>query len=138
MASNAKVSPTDVGLLLIRVVLGASMVMHGWPKLFGGPEKWAKVGKAMAVLGVEFWPTFWGFMAGFAEAVGGLLVAIGLAFRPASALVAFTMLVAVLRHVDKGDDIGRWSHAAELGTVFFALLLIGPGRYALDRLLRRT
>src|SRR5215207_5047589 len=29
----------DVGLLLLRVIIGSLFMMHGYPKLFGGPGK---------------------------------------------------------------------------------------------------
>jgi uncharacterized membrane protein YphA (DoxX/SURF4 family) len=29
----------DIGLLLLRVVAGLTLVAHGYPKLFGGPGK---------------------------------------------------------------------------------------------------
>ncbi len=53
----------DTGLLILRVGLGVMMIMHGLPKLQGGPELWAGVGKSMGNIGIHFMPTFWGFMA---------------------------------------------------------------------------
>lgn len=128
----------DLGLLVARVGLGLAFVKHGWPKITGGPEKWAKLGEAMSHLGVDFWPTFWGFMAAFAEFGGGILLALGLAFRPAAGMMAITMGVAAYMHHSSGDGFGGWSHAAEDGVMFVALLLIGPGRYALEVRLRKS
>lgn len=122
----------DLGLLVLRVGIGAAFVLHGWPKLMGGPERWEAVGGAMGNLGVTFAPTFWGFMAAAAETGGGALVALGLMFRPACALLAFTMLVATIKHVQAGDAFGRWSHAAESMILFLGLLLVGPGRHSVD------
>lgn len=127
----------DIGLLVARVGLGAMFVGHGWPKIVGGPEKWAKLGGAMKHVGIEFAPTFWGFMAAFSEFGGGILLALGLLFRPAAALMAFTMAIATYMHHAKGDGFGGWSHAAEAGIVFVALLLTGPGRFAIEVRLRR-
>lgn len=124
---------TDAGLLLMRVGLGAMMIVHGYPKLVGGPEKWAKVGRAMENLNIDAYPTFWGFMAAAAEAFGGLLLMIGLAFRPAALLLLFTMVVAAMSHFAKGDDLLRSSHAIELGFVFLGLFFVGPGRYSIDK-----
>jgi len=56
------------GLLLLRLGIGTLMFFHGLPKLMGGAEMWAKVGGAMKNLGLDFAPTFWGFLATFAEA----------------------------------------------------------------------
>ena len=129
---------TDVGLLIVRVGLGTMfLVRHGWSKLVGGPEKWAKLGTAMEHVGVEFWPTFWGFWGAFAEAGGGVLLALGLLFRPAAAMMAFTMLVATMATSDNFANIGRASHSIEVGLVFLGLVFIGPGRLALDPLIAK-
>jgi putative oxidoreductase len=123
----------DIGLLLLRLGVGGSfLIIHGGPKLTAGPEIWGKLGGAMANLGVGFAPTFWGFMAAFSEGIGGLLLILGFFFRPATALMAFTMFVAMIMHISKGDDWGTASHALELLFVFAGLFLVGPGKYALD------
>ena len=124
---------TNLGLLLMRAGVGAMMIVHGYPKLIGGPEKWAKLGASMANLNVHVYPTFWGFMAGATEALGGLLLILGLAFRPASFLLLFTMVVAAISHFAKGDDLLKASHAIELGFVFLGFFFIGPGRYSVDK-----
>jgi len=71
------------------------------------------------------------------EAVGGLLLALGLLFRPACGALLATMIVATSMHLGKGDGLMGASHAIEAGIVFLGLLLIGPGRFALDARLRR-
>lgn len=124
---------TNLGLLLLRIGLGIMMIIHGYPKLTGGPEKWVMIGGAMKNLGVTTYPTFWGFMSGATEALGGVLLLLGLAFRPACFLLLFNMVVATLMHFSKGDDINAASHAIELGCVFLGLFFIGPGRYSIDK-----
>lgn len=123
----------DPGLLLLRIGLGIMFLNHGLPKLMGGPERWAGMGGAMKNLGITFAPAFWGFMAAFAESAGGVALILGLAFRPACLLLAFTMTVATLYHLNKGDGIRGASHAIEVGIVFLSLVLIGPGKYSLDK-----
>lgn len=54
----------NTGLLIIRIGLGIMFMMHGYPKLLGGPDKWEAVGGAMKHTGITFFPTFWGLMAG--------------------------------------------------------------------------
>ncbi len=125
----------DVGLLVLRLVIGLSMLgFHGWDKLVGGPELWAQIGGSMGNLGISFAPTFWGFLAAFAEAIGSLLLVLGVLFRPAAAMLAFTMVVAVVVHVKMPPESPNagWlgaSHALELLGVYVALLLTGAGRY---------
>ena len=127
----------DVGLLVLRVGLGAMMVGHGWPKLIGGPETWERLGGAMSHLGVTAAPTAWGLAAALSESLGGVLLVLGLATRPAAASLAFTMFVAFWMHWAGGDGFRGWSHAAEDGIAFVAILLLGPGRYSLDARLGR-
>lgn len=99
-------SKTDIGLLIIRVVIGTTMIaFHGIPKLMGGVEGWTKIGQSMQTIGINFLPTMWGFSAGFTETVGSFLLILGLWTRPASWLLAFTMLIAVVVHLSKGDGL---------------------------------
>ncbi len=124
----------DAGLLVLRVGLGGAMVVHGWPKLMGGPALWTKLGGAMGTFGIHFAPALWGASAAIAEAVGGLLLVIGLGTRPAAAALAFTMFVAASSHVADGDSFAMgWSHAFEDGVAFVALAVMGGGKYALER-----
>ncbi|MCA9727979.1 MAG: DoxX family protein [Candidatus Eisenbacteria bacterium] len=111
---------------------------HGFGKLQGGPELWERIGANMGTLGLKFFPVFWGFMAMSSEFFGSILLALGLFFRPVAALLAFTMVVAMSRHLSLPPDAENagWSgasHALELFSVYLALLLIGPGRYVLWR-----
>lgn len=127
----------DLGLLLLRVGIGVSMLaLHGWGKISGGPEVWERVGGNMSHLGITAFPVVWGFLAAFSEFVGSILLILGLFFRPAALLLAFTMLVASLRHLSlpEGQPGSGWmgaSHALELMTVYLALFLTGAGKLAL-------
>lgn len=124
----------DAGLLVLRVGVGAMMaIAHGWPKLIAGPEMWNNLGQSIGHLGVPvFAPTFWGFMAAFAEFFGGIALVLGLFHRPAAFLLLCTMVVATAMHVGNGDPFGsKTSRPIEMGIVFIALIILGPGRYAL-------
>lgn len=124
---------TDFGLLVMRAGLGFMMILHGYPKLFSGPEKWGKLGGAMSNLGITYAPEFWGFMAAFAETIGGALLLLGFFTRPAALLLFFTMVVASMKHLYAGETVMDASHSIELSFVFFALFIIGPGRYSIDK-----
>ncbi len=124
---------SDLGLLILRVGVGAMFVVHGYPKLTGGTERWAKLGATMENLGIDFAPAFWGLMAALAETFGGVLLALGLWTRPACMALAFTMLVAMVHHLTRGDGVAGASHAIEALSVFLAITLIGPGRHSIDR-----
>lgn len=123
----------DEGLLLMRLGLGAMFLLHGWPKLAGGPDKWLQVGRAVSYLGIHFFHHGWGLMAALCEFGGGLCLILGLMFRPAALAMAGTMAVATTMHLGRGDGLMTASHAIELGIVFVSLALIGPGRYSVDK-----
>lgn len=89
----------QIGLLIFRVGIGISILLHGLPKLTGGVEMWTYIGGSMSIFGITFAPAFWGFMAAVAESVGGLLFALGLFFRPAAILLTGTMIVALATHL---------------------------------------
>lgn len=123
----------DFGLLLFRFGIGIMFLfVHGLPKVTGGPGKWEKIGSAMAGLGLDFAPLFWGGLAAFTEFFGGLLLIVGLLTRPISFFLLITMIVAVTKHLDNGDGWGLASHAFETGCAFLLLLFSGAGKYSLD------
>jgi len=127
---------TDIGLLIIRVGLGLSyIIIHGGPKIMGGPEKWADIGDAVGIFGISFAPVFWGFMAAFAEFFGGLSLMLGLLFRPALLLIIITMIVAASQTLSKGDPFSKAAYPLELMVVLMGLIIIGAGKYSLDNLI---
>jgi len=123
---------TDIGLLVLRIGLGAMMMTHGVPKIMGGQKLWAKLGTATEHVGVEFAPLVFGFCAALAESLGALLVALGLWTRIAATSVVVTMAVATASHLGKGQSLGKASHAIEVGIAFLAIAIIGAGRYSID------
>jgi putative oxidoreductase len=124
----------DLALLLLRVVFGLYMAIgHGWGKITGGTEKWAEVGGVMGIVGLDFAPAFWGFMAAISEFVAALLVAVGLVTRPASLLVVLTMTMAATMHIVTGNGSPETAIVYLIG--FLAIALYGPGKYSADKVL---
>jgi putative oxidoreductase len=127
----------DFGLLLARAGVGLSVVIfHGYDKITGGPELWTKIGGNMELVHISWYPVVWGFLAAFAESVCAALIVVGVLFRPAAFLLAFTMFVAVLRHLNLPADNPNagWSgasHALELMSVALCFLFTGPGKFSL-------
>lgn len=125
----------DIGLLIIRLGIGLSMALiHGFGKIAGGPERWERLGSNMEMFGIEFLPVFWGFMAAFSEFFCSILIMLGVFFRFATFLLAVTMLVAVLYHLNLPADApgSGWqgaAHALKLVVVYVGLFLTGPGKY---------
>jgi putative oxidoreductase len=123
----------DEGLLLLRLGIGVMFLLHGGPKLLAGPDKWQQVGGALQYLGVDFFPTFWGLLAALSEFGGGLCLIFGFMFRPACLLMTVTMAVATTMHFGRGDGLMGASHALESAILFVSLMLIGPGRFSVDK-----
>jgi putative oxidoreductase len=142
MLSNLPIN-RNLGLLVIRVGIGVIILaFHGYGKLTGGTDAWGNVGAGMQNLGIGFAPVFWGFMATFAEFVCSILIVLGVLFRPAVVMLAFTMFVAVLYHVNLPADApgAGWSgasHALELFIVYVGLFLTGPGKYSFSLMKKR-
>src|SRR5262245_26008419 len=124
---------TDFALLVMRIGIGAMFIVHGFPKMIGGPEKWQKLGEATHYIGIHAAPTTLGFLAAFSELFGGFAMLIGVAYRPACLLLTITMTVAASMHLGKGEGLLGASHALENALFFFAAMCVGPGRYSADR-----
>ena len=133
----------NLGLLIVRLGVGLIMMaFHGYGKLTGGPEMWARVGAGMENLGIGFAPTFWGFWAMFAEFVCSILLVLGVLFRPALILLGFTMFVAVIVHLNMPPESANagWSgasHALMYLCIYIGLFLTGPGKYAFSLMKKR-
>jgi putative oxidoreductase len=123
---------SDIGLLLLRLWFGLVLAFaHGWGKL-GGFE-----GFSGYVAGQGFWlPEV---AAGFAiagELVAGVLLAMGVFFRPAAAAMALTMFAAAF--VVHGDDpFKKMEFALAYAIPALALFFSGPGNLTIGKLLRR-
>jgi putative oxidoreductase len=128
---------TDIGLLCLRLGMGAMFIVHGAPKMAGGPDKWTSLGSAMQHIGVDVYPEIFGFLASFAEFFGGIALILGLMTRPAAFMMLCTMVVAATMHLRTGDGVSGAAHAIEAGVTFLGLLLLGGGRFSLDRRLGR-
>jgi putative oxidoreductase len=120
----------NAGLLILRIGIGSMFILHGWPKLQGGPDGWHRLGLNMHYLGINFLPVFWGFMAMAAEFFGGVLFIIGIAVRPAAALMLFTMLVAAAGNLAQGYGLEGIMEIMEVSSALAMLLAAGGGKFA--------
>lgn len=128
----------DLGILILRLVIGGVFAGHGLQKLagwFGGPGLQgfaAMLGKS----GLRH-ARAWALVVALAE-TGGLLVAAGLLTSLAAAALVANMIVAVfLVHWKNGfwSMNGGFEFNLVLAAAAAVIGLSGGGRYALDRLL---
>ena len=103
MASNLSNpgSPPSWGLVLVRIAVGAILLMAGWKKVSGGVSDElvlsTKDAFAQAPAFVSWWgehvvlphPTLFSHMIAWGEFLGGLALFLGALTRPAGFLVAF-------------------------------------------------
>ncbi len=125
------------GLTILRIIAGVIFAAHGAQKLFGwfGGYGLAGVGQWMESIGLA--PGYlMALMAGSAEFFGGLALILGLLARPAAAVLALTMLVAIASvHLANGffmSDNG-YEFALALLAITLAVLSEGAGKLSLDR-----
>jgi len=125
--------------VVLRVPIGLILAAHGSQKLFAwfGGYGLDGTGQWMASVGLN--PGFiMALLAGSAEFFGGVALMLGLLTRPAAAINALTMLVALFWvHWGKGFflDTHGIEYALALLSANVALIFIGGGRYSLDRYL---
>ena len=126
---------SDNAPIVLRIGLGLTQVFsHGLPKLLEGPERWEPLGRAMGNIGITFAPMFWGFMAGFTEFVGGILLIIGLFVRPTSLVLTFVLFIAAVQNVVTAGSLGGGrAHPVDAAMGLIALALLGAGKWSLDR-----
>lgn len=126
----------DLGLLIIRLIVGLTMAAHGAQKLFGwfGGYGLAGVGGWLESLGIKN-GKYWAFVAGFAEFAGGIAFAAGFLTALAAAGLVATMLVAIAT-AHKGKGYWNTNGGSELNWIIalvaVGIALTGAGAYSLD------
>jgi putative oxidoreductase len=127
----------DLGLLIIRLIIGVLMAFYGYEKMSHFNEMAAS----------EFWTTTVNFlgMSGkiplaltiFSELICSLLLIIGLFSRFALLVLMFCMayifiVVFPFSILDKGDNGYQFNDAFVYFMIYLGLLFTGIGKYSLD------
>lgn len=118
----------SLGMLLLRLALGAVFLKHGWSKL-KNPQA---VAKGMS------WPLASAVLLGLAETIGGALTILGFFTQIGALLIAIVMLGALYHHLfiwktpfSSFQKCG-WEFDLILLATALALLFIGGGSMSLD------
>jgi len=133
MTQTCKDNLRDFGLLWLRVLMGCGIAYHGYGKIFGG----GLPGFTQMVTGMGMpMPHVMAWVAALSEFAGGICVALGLFTRAAAFFVFSTMTVAAFIALDSAPYEKR-ELALAFWTISSSLVLMGPGRFSLDRLFCR-
>jgi putative oxidoreductase len=126
----------DYGLLIIRLVLGTIMLVHGSQKLFTFGYSGVAAGMGQAGLPA---PQIAAALIIAAEFGGGLALIAGLLTRFSAASIAFAMAVASIQvHLPNGFFAPNgYEYTLMLAGAALGLALTGPGRFSLDALIAR-
>ena len=128
--------PGAVGLLLLRLVMGAAFILHGWPKIQHAFTWMDRPGVPAPV------PSLFQALAAVSEFGGGIALIVGLLTPLAALGLACTMAVAIgMVHLPQGHAFvgqpGKPSFELAAGYLATVLMLLttGPGTLSLDALL---
>lgn len=126
----------NIGLLIIRLVIGLTFFGHGAQKLFGwfGGPGITGMGNWLETLGLEKGTKVWATLAGLFELIGGLLFAAGFLTVIGSIMIVVVMIDAIYAvHGKNGYWItnGGFEYNLVLIAVVIGVALIGPGQYVL-------
>ena len=125
-----------IGLLILRLIFGLTMVAHAVQKLFGWFGGGGIAGTAPLMEQLGFRPArLQVVLAGLVEAGGGLLLAAGFFSPLAAVMIIAVMLVAsVTVHLPKGFFVqkGGYEYNLALAAGALALAFTGPGELSLD------
>lgn len=126
----------NLGLFVLRVVIGLLLAGHGSQKLFAWFGGSGLAGTATAFESIGLRPgMLHARAAGAAELAGGLLLTFGLITPIGSALVIAVMVAAIATvHASKGVWVanGGYEYNLVLIATAFALAGVGPGNWSLD------
>ncbi len=124
----------DAGKLVLRLSLGLPMLLHGIAKFDA-----ASLGFIKGMLAQKGLPEAMAYGVYVGEVLAPLLIVIGFFTRPAAAIFAFNMAVAVgLAHAGEifsRNEHGGWAIEVQ-GLYFFgaiALVLLGSGRLSVSK-----
>jgi putative oxidoreductase len=121
-----------LALLVLRVVLGAVMIGHGYGKVFGGLSHFAQF---IGSLGLPSWLAY---VSAVTEFFGGILIIAGLLTRCVSLAILIDLAVVIWKvHWKRGFmGAGGYEFPLAVAAIAFALIFFGGGPIAFDSIRR--
>ena len=123
----------NFGLLFMRLGLAAVLLIHALPKLFDGTAAWKKFWMSLEFESVGMPGVFIGFAFLVIETVGALSLLSGYFFRACCTLLSILYglyFFGYFYYKSGYVTLTLWSLG--LAAVFFGLIYVGPGRYAVS------
>jgi putative oxidoreductase len=117
-----------LGLLVLRVALGAAFVFHGYPKI-------ADPAHALRAFSSSGFPGYFAYVSGLLEVFGGSLLIAGLFTRGAALLLTIEVSLVLARTVIPSVGIysfGRYEMPLLLAAMSLALVTTGAGLISFD------
>ncbi|QHT71858.1 DoxX family protein [Rhodocytophaga rosea] len=119
------------GLLVIRLMVGAFMLYHGW-EVFDGEKM---NGYAKWLTDMQFpSPVLMGYLGKGTEWLSGLLITLGLLTRFACLIMAVTMSIITFG-IGEGRIFMQEQHPFLFVVLAMVFFFVGPGRWSLDYVL---
>lgn len=130
----------ELSVLILRIFIGPCLIVHGLGKLGlvgpGGPQAMQGFIGWLESLGVPY-PSVQARLAMLAELAGGILIVLGLFYRPAALVCMVTLFVAALIGHKGGGYLITNSppgneYALNLAVTLLVMVLLGPGSLSFD------
>ena len=131
MLFNQHEKRISFGLLIMRLGLAAVIFIHAVPKLINGASAWAMVGKNMSMLNTGLPLDAVGLILLILEILSGLCLISGYFFRSANIVMTIIYILYFLNYFNAGHKT-LLLYALGFVAVFFGLIYIGPGKYAVS------
>jgi putative oxidoreductase len=120
------------GLLLLRILMGFMLFLHGFLKFTGGNEQLIRIGSAVEHIGISTGYYYFGVIAALLEMIGGVLFMLGFLHNLACVAICSVLAVAVIMRISVGAAFPAVAYPLEIFFLFFAFLFIGPGKFSID------
>ena len=114
----------------MRLGLTTVLLVHSLPKLFDGSPAWQSVGTTLSFINVGLPPVYFGLAMLLLETLGAISFVFGYFFRTACTILFILFCLYFLNYYRINyQTLMLWSLG--LAAVFFGLIYVGPGRYAI-------